>query len=77
MLCLLSNNAKLCSPPTVQLSTIELPTVHPDGMLFETAIIAHGARAYEDIARYSTMPEAVAGHARLCEQYGCTNHITP
>ena len=69
---LITNNAKFLRPPTVQVSTIDLPSSHL-GMWYETAVLTeHGI---DEIERYETMAEAVEGHQRWARKMNCSNEV--
>ena len=70
---LLSNNAKCFKAPTVELSTVKLPSYARYAPKYESCLFS--ADDSEVLAQYHTLSQAVEGHAKLAIQYGLTNHI--
>lgn len=52
---------------SIELSTVKLPFAHGD-MLYESCLFAR--QDNEVLARYTTLSEAIKGHAALAKQYG-------
>lgn len=69
---LVTNNAGWLRQPTVEVDTIRLPMAH-DGMWYETALRTAGG--VDELERYETMAQAVAGHQRWAAKYNCSNEV--
>lgn len=65
-----SSNAGFFRPATVVVSTAKLP-IEINGRFYETCVFA--GKDSEVVERYSSVAEAVAGHARNCIVHGIFN----